>query len=283
MTHFVTCARHPRAGFTLVELLVVISITAVLVAVLLPVLGNARESAQRLKCLTGARQGMISTDYYASDSDQYYPKGTLSPTNAHEPYYDKLVRMGYSQTTNWTSQGGCPQGPKDYIISLGSDYYGVPTNPYVSYGLNYVLQSGSGYLSPYVPPYWAAHGAFRKEDHRILAHASRVPVIVDVGQPWSSLTSPQGCVTTLLREAGYNSLAEYDARQEPPNPGRHGGKGFNIVNADGAGRWIPMREAITTPYSNWTTAWTRDTWVWGFRWTNMDAQLDGPRHTVRAW
>ncbi len=46
----------PRAGgFTIVELLVVVAILVVLVAVLVPSLGQAREQARRVKCMANQR------------------------------------------------------------------------------------------------------------------------------------------------------------------------------------------------------------------------------------
>ena len=61
-----------RAGFTLIELLVVISIIALLVGILLPALGAARRTAQRIKCLSNIRQVATANYAYGSENDDYY-------------------------------------------------------------------------------------------------------------------------------------------------------------------------------------------------------------------
>ncbi|HVT88214.1 MAG TPA: type II secretion system protein [Tepidisphaeraceae bacterium] len=64
--------RKVRA-FTLVELLAVIGIIAVLVSLLLPALGRARESANRTACLSNLRQLGMAFQLYVQDNNGTYP------------------------------------------------------------------------------------------------------------------------------------------------------------------------------------------------------------------
>ena len=66
--------RNRKQGFTLVELLVVIAIIGVLVALLLPAVQAARESARRLQCKNQLRQLALSFHMH-HDSQQYLPSG----------------------------------------------------------------------------------------------------------------------------------------------------------------------------------------------------------------
>jgi prepilin-type N-terminal cleavage/methylation domain-containing protein len=69
-----------RAGFTLVELLTVIAIVALLVSVLLPALGRARESAARTVCMSNLRQ--IGQGLYAYAADH---RGCALPFELYTP------------------------------------------------------------------------------------------------------------------------------------------------------------------------------------------------------
>jgi prepilin-type N-terminal cleavage/methylation domain-containing protein/prepilin-type processing-associated H-X9-DG protein len=85
-----------HAAFTLVELLVVIAIIGILVALLLPAVQAARESARRAQCVNNLVQVIIAINNYEM-AHRLYPPGTI---NDEGPI--KSTPEGYHH--NWVSQ-----------------------------------------------------------------------------------------------------------------------------------------------------------------------------------
>jgi prepilin-type N-terminal cleavage/methylation domain-containing protein/prepilin-type processing-associated H-X9-DG protein len=68
-----------KAGFTLVELLVVIGINSLLISILLPSLNRARETANRVKCASNLRQIGQAIMLYANENKGNYPRTRHAP------------------------------------------------------------------------------------------------------------------------------------------------------------------------------------------------------------
>ena len=93
-----------RKAFTLVELLVVIGIIALLISILLPTLGRAREAAQRTQCLSALREIGNALRIYSTQNKDALPIGFVA--NSVDP---AQRQKQFSYTVAWNN--GSAQKP----------------------------------------------------------------------------------------------------------------------------------------------------------------------------
>jgi prepilin-type N-terminal cleavage/methylation domain-containing protein/prepilin-type processing-associated H-X9-DG protein len=247
-------------GFTLIELLVVVAIIALLIAILLPSLSNAREISKRSACL--AQMGGLSKGWfvYAQMNDGFLMKANPKRTSfpAYPAYSGWIDNTGTSTLTNGdvsTPEGDpsflasnpstlstvshsamipfCPNA-KAYLCPNDSDYKGSSIKRTVSYSMNYYL-NGDGF-----------------------PHSSNLPATPNSSYAlarYQSVVMPQNTFVFVEEVGANNNDGSFWSTVTPYSsnyptawvdyPGTYHGKGCNFSFADGHAENVKWVDSTT--------------------------------------
>ncbi len=160
-------------AFTLIELLVVVAIIALLVSILVPSLGTARQAAQRVVCMSNLKQFTYAFQYYCGDNNGQMPEFSHVFGGAPGDWYYEFTRyLGESSAAQdvWDC-------PADEHKDTNNHGYGPAFANLLSYRL------GLGYPWPVERP---PHNVYH------IANTSEIMGLTEMWAPQEAVLTPYG-------------------------------------------------------------------------------------------
>jgi prepilin-type N-terminal cleavage/methylation domain-containing protein/prepilin-type processing-associated H-X9-DG protein len=220
--------RRQRAGFTLVELMVVIGILVVLLSLLLPTLSRVRESVKQASCMSNLRQLGVATMAYLVDSDGYFPRPAGGGATNEDWVYWETSRISTKQQgrlvkylgAGWETAIRCPSD------SVGQHPAGGDGRYAYSYTINESMAHSTGVARPAGQMGTLLLRQVKKPGEKIL-------FIDESGE-----TVDDGCwAPQNYASDGRNLLSNRHDRQKETSTDPNAGRG-NVTYADGHAEYI---------------------------------------------
>lgn len=215
-----------RAGFTLIEMLVVIAIIVILAALLLPALSTAQASGKSANCRNNLKQLAIATQIYSADNE-----GRLIENSPTAPWVSGSMKNPIEATNQTLLRLG-----KLFPYANGLDLYHCPADrstqlpgsPRVrSYSMNSWM--GSRYMELYQRT--NAFRTFVRDSELASAGASRLWLLLDEHE------------STI--DDGWFLVTMDDTRPFASMPGTRHNRSYSLNFADGHVELFKLREPLS--------------------------------------
>ena len=240
------------AGFSLIELLVVITIILILMAMLFPVASSLKERLRRFMCMSNQRQIAIGMMLFVADN-QFYPGSYGAENGVVSCIWAPRIRK-YAKDNGIFYCPSRDPGYKWQLLYGSGSGYALTNSEWDYYPGEKTLATCAGILFSYGWNDWGSHNCEVNQQHRSgYGLGGDIRCGVNVNElPVASVISPVNMIAIgdALCDPGY-----WNFNMDPDNPTEYPGKphnfGANIVFADGHVEWFLQAALVRANNASW--------------------------------
>ena len=220
--------RLSEAAFTLIELLVVIAIIAILVAVLLPALSEAKAKGQKASCMNNLKQLDLASRLYAADNEGRLPVNL--PWSLFPPMPNTWVTGNMKVFDDATNLSRIKQGLL-YPYASQPALFHCPADRFKSNGFervrSYSMNGWTGSRSMETNEPGSGYRTFVKDTELAASQSSGLWLFIDEHE--------------LTIDDGFFLVTMDNSKPFVSRPATRHSKGFNLSFADGHGETYILR------------------------------------------